>query len=202
MSMHPADERTDPPVTIDVIQKVKPGCEAEFEQVLTDLIEAAKAFEGHLGANIFRPSDRASPEYRIVFKFNHLSNLRQWEESAMRRKLLERAKRLTVGDSKWHTLTGLETWFTLSTQQAIVPPPRYKMLIVTCLAAFPTINIINVLLQPLKLLPPLLRTLIATIILLALMTYVIMPRMTKLFAGWLYPKPTNIDRNQIAEVED
>ncbi|MBW4582729.1 MAG: hypothetical protein KME42_24430 [Tildeniella nuda ZEHNDER 1965/U140] len=196
MSMHPANERTDPPVTIDVIQEVQPGCEVEFEQVLTDLIEAAKTFEGHLGANIFRPSDRANPEYRIVFKFNHLSNLRQWEESALRRKLLERAKRLTVGDSKWQTLTGLETWFTLSTQQAIVPPPRYKMLIVTCLAAFPTINVINVLLQPLKPLPPLLFTLITTITLLSLMTYVIMPRMTKLFAGWLYPKSVNLDRNQ------
>jgi uncharacterized protein len=178
----------DPPVTVDVVQKIKPGNEAEFEVVLADLIQAAKAFEGHLGANIFRPSDRANPEYRIVFKFDHLSNLRQWEESAIRRRLLERAKRLTVGESKWQTLTGLETWFTLATQEAIVPPPRYKMLIVTCLAAFPTINLINFLLQPLHPLPLLLRTLIATVVLLSLMTYVIMPRMTKLFAGWLYPK--------------
>ena len=186
--MQPTEQRSDPPVTIDVIQKVKPGCEAEFEQVLTALIEAVSAFEGHLGANIFRPSDRAAPEYRIVFKFDHLSHLRQWEESAMRRKLLERAKRLTVGASQWHTLTGLETWFTLSTRQAIVPPPRYKMLLITCLAAYPTINVINFLLQPLNALPPLLRTLMGTVTLLTLMTYVVMPRMTKLFAGWLYPK--------------
>ncbi len=184
--MHPADPSPDPPVTIDVLQKIKPGCEAEFEQVLADLIQAAAAFEGHLGANIFRPSDRAHPEYRIVFKFAHLSNLRQWEESAIRRKLLERAKQLTAENSQWRTLTGLETWFTLATQQAIVPPPRYKMLVVTCLAAFPTLNVVNFLLHPLPL-PPLLRGLIATVILLTLMTYVIMPRMTKLFAGWLYP---------------
>jgi uncharacterized protein len=73
--MNSADQTIDAPVTVDVVQKIKPGCEAEFEQVLADLIEAAKAFEGHLGANIFRPSDHANPEYRIVFKFNHLSNL-------------------------------------------------------------------------------------------------------------------------------
>lgn len=186
--MHSTNQSADPPVTVDVVQKIQPGREAEFEQVLADLTEAAKAFEGHLGANIFRPSDRANPEYRIVFKFDHLSNLRQWEESAIRRKLLERAKQLTVGDSKWQTLTGLETWFTLATQQSIVPPPRYKMLIVTCIAAFPTLNVVNFLLQPLKPLPLLVRTLIATVVLLTLMTYVIMPRMTKLFAGWLYPK--------------
>lgn len=186
--MHPADQNADPPVTVDVIQKIKPGCEAEFEQVLADLTQAAEAFEGHLGANIFRPSDRASLDYRIVFKFNRLSNLRQWEESAIRRKLLERAKQLTVGEGKWQTLTGLETWFTLATQQPITPPPRYKMLTVTCLAAFPTLNIVNFLLQPLKPLPLLLRSLTATVVLLTLMTYVVMPRMTKLFAGWLYPK--------------
>lgn len=186
--MHPTEPSADPPVTIDVIQKVKPGREAEFEQALANLIQAAEAFDGHLGANIFRPFDRANPEYRIVFKFAHLSNLRQWEESAIRRKLLEQAKQLTVGDGKWQTLTGLETWFTLATQQPIVPPPRYKMLMVTCLAAFPTLNVVNFLLRPLQPLPLLIRTLIATVILLTLMTYVIMPRMTKLFAGWLYPK--------------
>jgi len=186
--MNPTDPTDDPPVTVDVVQKIKPGCEAEFEQVLADLTEAAKAFEGHLGANIFRPSDPVNPEYRIVFKFDHLRNLRQWEASTIRRRLLERAKRLTVGESKWQTLTGLETWFTLATQQAIVPPPRYNMLAVNCLAAFPTINLINFLLQPLPPLPPLLRVFIGMVLLLSLMTYVIMPRMTKLFAGWLYPK--------------
>lgn len=181
-------EQSDPPVTVDVVQKIKPGCEAAFEEVLAGLTEAAKAFEGHLGVNIFRPSNQADPEYRVVFKFDHISNLRRWEASAVRRQWLERADRLTIGASQWQILTGLETWFTLSTQRAIVPPPRYKMLVITCLAAFPTINLINFLLQPLHSLPLLLRTLITTIVLLSLMTYVVMPRMTKLFAGWLYPK--------------
>jgi uncharacterized protein len=175
----------DPPVTVDIIKQVKLGCEDQFESVLVDLIAAAEGFDGHLGANVFR----SGSEYRIVFKFNHLTNLQAWEASAMRRKLLERAKHLTIGEGKLQVITGLETWFTLSTEQAIVPPPRYKMLIVTCLAAFPTINAIGWVLQPLlQILPPLLRTLVSMVTLLTLMTYVIMPRMTKLFAQLLYPK--------------
>jgi antibiotic biosynthesis monooxygenase (ABM) superfamily enzyme len=174
----------DPPVTIDVIKQVKPGYESEFEKILTDLVAAAEGFDGHLGATIFRTDS----EYRIIFKFNHLSHLQQWEDSAIRRKLLERAERLTVGAGKFQVLTGLETWFTLTSRQPVVPPPRYKMLIVTCIAAFPTINLINFATQPwLKGLPLLLRTLISTVFLLTLMTYVIMPRITKLFAAWLYP---------------
>jgi uncharacterized protein len=173
----------DPPVTIDVIKQVKPGCDSEFESVLTDLISAAEGFDGHLGANVFRTGS----EYRVVFKFQHLSNLEAWEKSAIRHKLLERVNRLTVGEGKFQIITGLETWFTLSTQRSILPPPRYKMLIVTCLAAFPTVNIVSWLIQFFPSMPPLFRTFASTVILLSLMTYVIMPRITKLFAGWLYP---------------
>jgi uncharacterized protein len=175
----------DPPVTIDIIKQVKPGCESEFESALTDLITAAEGFDGHLGANVFRTGS----DYRIVFKFNHLSSLQAWEASAIRRKLLDRAERLTIGKGKSQVLTGLETWFTLTPQQAVIPPPRYKMLLVTCLAAFPTVNVINSVLQPvLQSLPVLLRSLVTMVLLLTLMTYVIMPRMTKLFAAWLYPQ--------------
>lgn len=56
-------DQPDPPVTVDVVQKIKPGCEAAFKEVFAGLIEAAKAFEGHLGVNIFRPSDQANAEY-------------------------------------------------------------------------------------------------------------------------------------------
>ncbi|MBW4640501.1 MAG: hypothetical protein KME05_20180 [Gloeocapsa sp. UFS-A4-WI-NPMV-4B04] len=65
----------DPPATIDILQRVKPGFEAAFEVVLADLCEAAKTFEGHLGVNVFRPIDHANPEYRIVFKFDRISHL-------------------------------------------------------------------------------------------------------------------------------
>jgi uncharacterized protein len=175
----------DPPVTIDVIKQVKPGCEPEFEQALTDLITAAEGFDGHLGSNVFRTES----EYRVVFKFNHLSRLQQWENSAIRRKLVDRAERYTVGAGKFQVLTGLETWFTLTPGQAVVPPLRYKMLIVTCLAAFPTLNLVTLVMSPLlQVFPVLLKTLISMVVMLTLMTYVIMPRMTKLFAAWLYPK--------------
>lgn len=183
------NQPNDQPVTVDVIQRVKPNCEAEFEQVLTDLIHAAAAFEGHLGVSVFRPSDHTNSEYRIVFKFDRLSQLRQWEDSSIRHRLLERANRLTVDSGQFQILTGLESWFTLPTQGAITPPPRYKMLLVSLLVIFPLINLLNLGLQPfLRSLPPLLRSLIVTLVMLSLTTYVVMPRVTKLFSAWLYPK--------------
>lgn len=179
----------DPPVTVNVLQRVKPGSEVLFETVLADLIEAAKSFDGHLGANVFRPADRSNLEYRIVFKFNHLSNLKRWESSAIRQKLLDRANQLTVGDGQLSILTGLETWFTLPNQPGVVPPPRYKMMVISGLTIYFLINLINVLVLPIiNPLHPLLRTFVLTLLMVAIMTYIAMPCMVKLFAWWLYPK--------------
>lgn len=179
----------DPPVTVDILQRVKPGCEGAFETVLADLIEAAKSFDGHLGVNVFRPAERSNLEYRIVFKFDYLSNLKRWESSAIRQKLLSRASRLTVGAGQLSILTGLETWFTLPNQPGTVPPPRYKMMVISGLTIYLLINLINFLILPIITpLPPLLRTFVITLLIVAIMTYVAMPRMTKLFAWWLYPK--------------
>jgi uncharacterized protein len=179
----------DPPVTVDVLQRVKPGCEAAFEQVLNDLIAAARSFEGHLGVNVFRSGDRAHPEYRVVFKFDHISQLQQWESSVIRQRLLERVSQLTVDQGQTSVLTGLETWFTLPSQPGLPPPARYKMVVITAIAIFVLLNLANRFIVPfLGALPPLLGMLIVVLLMVSLMTYIIMPRLTKLFAGWLYPK--------------
>jgi uncharacterized protein len=179
----------DPPVTISVSRRVKLGCEKEFEAIIIGITADAMSFKGHLGANIFRPTDTENPEYRVIFKFDRMSNLRRWEESEVRQQWLKRAEPLTLGLPDTQTLTGLETWFALPSQQAIVPPPRYKMAVITWLAIYPLISIINILFAPiLNPLPLLLRTLLLTVVLVSLMTYVVMPQMTKLFTKWLYPK--------------
>lgn len=83
----------DQPATVGLLQRVKPDCEAAFDVVLADLCEADKSFAGHLGVNVFRPIDHVNPEYRIVFTFDRISHLKQWEISAIRQKQLRRANR-------------------------------------------------------------------------------------------------------------
>lgn len=86
-------------------------------------------------------------------------------------------------------MTGLETWFTLPSKNGASPPPRYKMVVVTWIAVFPLATLIFMLLQPLLgNAPAVLRTLVFTVIMVSMMTYVVMPRMTRLFSFWLYPK--------------
>ena len=62
------------------------------------------------------------------------------------------------------------------------------MVVVTWLGVFPIVMIIfSVFGQWLSLLPTVVRTLVFTAVMVTLMTYVVMPRMTRLFSFWLYP---------------
>jgi antibiotic biosynthesis monooxygenase (ABM) superfamily enzyme len=180
---------SDPPVTVIAVHRVKPGKEKAFEEIMSNLIKAAITFEGHLGANVIRPSDLEDSQYRIIFKFDRMSNLHRWENSEIRHRWLIRLAEVTQESLPYQILTGLETWFTLPGQRTVKPPPRYKMALITWLAIFPLISGINVLLGSfLNQLPLLIRTIILTVVLVILMTYVVMPRMTRLFSRWLYPK--------------
>jgi uncharacterized protein len=117
----------DPPITIDISRRIKPGDEAEFEEILVGMIADAMKFEGHLGANVFRPTDALQPEYRVIFKFDSTRHLEQWENSWQRHHWYRRAKPFTLEPPKIQKLTGLESWFTLPNQRSIIPPPRYKI---------------------------------------------------------------------------
>lgn len=189
MKHHPAD----PPVTVVISRRVKPGCKKAFEKFISGITAAAMTFEGHLGTNVFRPNSPGDNEYKIIFKFDRASNLRIWEQSECRRQWLARAESLRLEPARIRVITGLETWFTLSPPKQIIPPPRYKMAAITLITLFPLIQLANLTLSPLlKLLPlpALLQSLIVTAILVLIMTYVAMPRTTRLFYQWLYPQPT------------
>ena len=181
----------DPPVTVVITRRVKPRCKKAFEKFISGITASAMTFEGHLGTNVFRPNDPEDNEYKIIFKFDRASNLKVWEESECRRQWLARAESLRLEPARIRVLTGLETWFTLSAPKRIVPPPRHKMAIITLITLFPLIQLANFTLAPLLELlplPSLLRSFIITGILVLIMTYIAMPRMTKLFSPWLYPR--------------
>jgi antibiotic biosynthesis monooxygenase (ABM) superfamily enzyme len=176
----------DPPVTAVASRRVKPGREREFEEWVSGILAAAKEFPGYLGSEVLRPSD-SDNEYRVIFRFDHASNLHAWEDSEERHRLLREAEPL-IREEKVHVLTGLETWFTLPSKAGEPSPPRYKMALVTWLAVFPLITAILLLFGPLlSQLPMLMRTLVLTGVMVTLMTYVVMPRLTRLFSSWLYP---------------
>ena len=176
-------------VTAAIAHLVKPGREQEYEQWLHDISGVAQQFEGHCGVSFIRPQDSTHPEYAIVLKFDCYKHLKEWMDSPVRQRWIDKAKPLVQQDQDVQILTGLETWFTLPGKLVQHPPKRYKMTILTALAVFAVAQILGVIVAPALVgLPPLLRSFVLTVFTVFLLTYVVMPRVTRLFYRWLYPK--------------
>ncbi len=175
------------PVTTTVTRRVKPGHEAAYEEFLEGIIAVASRFPGHLGVEVFRPV-RPGGEYRIVYRFDSAAHLRSWLDSDEHAAWLERAEPHAAGPIRRQVLTGLESWFTLPADPGVPPPPPYKMAVLTWITIFPLITLVIVALGPLiKDLALVPRLAITTAVTVPLMTWVVMPRVTRFLRGWLYP---------------
>lgn len=183
------------PLTVVVSRRVRKGQEAEFEQLSSQMTERASRFPGYLGATMFRPSSAEDPEYRIVFKFRDRDSLTAWETSHERTELLERIESLLLQPSEREVTSGIVTWFTLPGQNPVAPPPKWKMTIVSWLALYPAVSLVFLIFGDLLAqLPLLARTFLVTVVVMVLMSYVLMPRMTRWFAFWLFPDRTRPSR--------
>jgi uncharacterized protein len=148
-----------------------------------------------MGIDIIRPTDKDSkPEYVIIFRFNNYDNLTKWENSSIRNEWLQKGRELVQADPDVQKLTGLEFWFTPYSKKSlglmlVISPPRYKMVIVT----IPVISLLLLTLVPQihfvterLFIPYSIRFIIAITITAILMTYMIMPLLTKLLRPWLF----------------
>ena len=175
------------PVTVIVSRRVKPEAVSAFETLSDEMSRRASQFYGYMGATLFRPVSPDDPEYRMIFKFTDEASLAEWERSEERAEMLEKLEGLLISPTEREQVSGLVTWFSLPSQNPVKPPPRYKMTIVSWLALYPAATLIFWLFGPwLAHLPLLLRTLVVTAVLMILMSYVLMPFMTKRFAFWLF----------------
>lgn len=201
MQPHQNDDKAstndDGPVTVIVTRKAKKGKIKEFEEWMDGIIHEAMKFEGHMGVNIIRPSDLSNPEYTIIFRFNSYENLTKWEKSEIRKEWLKKSTDVTEGEPKTAVLTGLEFWFTplarggdsSNNEQVTTLPPRYKMAMVTGGIVFVLLStLVPQIRQITATLPILLSTLVGVAVMVLLMTYVIMPLITRLLRPWLSKK--------------
>ncbi|MFC6671858.1 antibiotic biosynthesis monooxygenase [Marinobacterium aestuariivivens] len=176
-------------VTVVISRRVSPGKEAEFERLSSQMTEAASHYAGYMGTHLFRPVSPQDPEYRIIFQFASQADLARWHQSGTRAGILKQLEPLLQQPSQVEVTDGIINWFTLPGHNPVQPPPKYKMTAVSWLALYPLVTLIFFLFgEVLAQLPLLLRTLVVTAVVMILMSYVAMPRFTRWFAFWLYPK--------------
>ena len=175
------------PVTVVARRRVRRGHEAAYEAWLARLQEGAHALPGYLGAQVQRPRP-GEAEWISVFRFDSLTNLEAFEASDLRRRALADVAPLSEADAVWDRTTGLELWFDPPVGTVVAQPVRWRMASVLVVVIFALVLSIGSLIGWLVPgWPYPLRLLVTIAIEVALLTYVIMPPLTRAMAWWIYP---------------
>ena len=177
------------PVTVVVTRRVRPGKEAAYEAWLDRLIASASSLAGFRGAKVQRPAAGEPPVYTSIFSFESVETLRGFETSDLRRRALAEVTDLVEADAVWSRLTGLELWFTPPPGTIVPQPSRPRMAALMVVVVYGLVLSIGKAVAFAMVDAPIeLRLLVTIVIEVLLMTYVIMPRLTRWLARWIYPK--------------
>ena len=171
------------PVTVTVARVVRPDRREAFERWAEDVLEVASRFPGNLGASLLHPGPGSS-EYHLVYRFEDDESLAAWERSAERRSALAHVETM-VDDERYQRISGLESFFTRSPK----PGPRWRMTVLTIAAVFAITSLFQELVTPhVASWPVELRLALSATVVVLLLGNVVMPTLTRLFAGWLHPR--------------
>lgn len=176
------------PVHIAITRRVRSGCEAEFQQALREFIQTSFAHSGVLGAGmVVPPSGSGSREYGVLRTFHNEQERDDFYKSPLFKAWQERVKPLTEGDPVYRKLHGLEAWFRNSGQP---DPPQWKMALVTYIGVDVVTTLLLWVLGPLiQNWPFLIRNSAFNVVVVACLTWLAMPLLTRLFRRWLQPEP-------------
>ena len=172
------------PIHVAITRRVKPGHEAEFQQALREFFQSSFSHEGVLGASLLLPLPGSdSREIGILRTFASEAERDAFYDSPMFKAWEQRARTLTEGEPVYRQLHGLEAWF----RSPHEPPPRWKMAVATFVGVFPVAMTLNLTLGPAiqswHFIP---KNAVFNACVVALLTWVVMPVVTRLLRGWLH----------------
>jgi len=176
------------PVTLVLSRTARPGREADLEAWARGVVAAAAGFPGHLGAEVHRPAPPDQTDLVIIYRFATSGDLARWNASAERARWLRQAEPLTEGGARLQVVSGLDGWFALPGRRPVPPPPRWKTAVITAPVIYLLVVALSLVAGPvLAELPLAVRTAATTLVLVPVMTWGVMPPLTRLLRSWLYP---------------
>ena len=173
------------PIHIAITRRVRPECEAEFQQALREFFQASFNHRSVLGANLLVPPPGSNTrEYGILRTFTSEVERDDFYASPLFQAWEEKARTMTEGEPIYRQLNGLEAWFRSNHS----PPPRWKMALATLVGVYPTslflsyLQGINIMTWSFAL-----RSFLFSLGMVVLLTWIVMPLVTRLLRHWLTP---------------
>jgi hypothetical protein len=173
------------PVTVVFSQRIAPSNDVAFMKLHEDVVARLGEFEGFLGSDVFPPVDGIQDEHVIVASFASRPDLDRWLGSPERQSWLDRVEHLIEGDRTMNVVGGFGGWFPAHPSHP-GGPKRWKQAVAVLIALFPTVLVITVIRNAIA--PDMnlvLSILVGNIISVAILSFLLMPRLTKLMGPWL-----------------
>jgi len=175
----------DGPVSAHAVRAVPAAKTAEFEALLQEVITAARGFDGHLCVDVLRPQNGGT--YQVVFRYRTRREYEAWMASPQRRLLVARIDELLgPAPERVRAVDGWEGWFVAPDYAPPTPPKRWKMALATFAGRYPVVLVMQVLLGPVTApLPWPVALLVAMAVTVPVMTWAVMPLLTRPLGAWL-----------------
>lgn len=187
LTSHPAA----PPAKVVIERRVHPGSETAFKHWAERFVADARRYPSHEGASVLAVGNGL---HVILLRFATIADLDRWRASAEHADLMREANELSASAEASQVRSGFETWFTLPDMAApSAPPPAWKMAVLTWVCLLPMVVGLGYLFAPFRL-PFLVEAALSTAIPVSILTWVVMPRLTRMLYTWLYehePRPIN-----------
>jgi hypothetical protein len=171
------------PIHVAITRRVRLGREAEFEQALREFFLESFHLAGVQGAILLSPlPGTGGRDYGILRSFANEAERDAFYASPAFAAWAEQAREFTEGEPEHRAVHGLEAWFRGST----LPPPRWKMAVLTFLGVYVTTLTLTLLVGPyVRGLPLPLGNAAFNLMVVPLLTWAVMPVITRFFARWL-----------------
>jgi antibiotic biosynthesis monooxygenase (ABM) superfamily enzyme len=172
------------PIHVAITRRIKPGCEAEFQQALREFFKTSLSHLGVQGANMLVPPPGSHRnEYGIIRTFASDEERKSFYASPAFLAWKEKVSSLTEGEPAYKELHGLEAFFR---NQTAPNPPQWKMAVATYLGVVPvTIFTSQTVGQLLKGQNYFVANLVSNACVVALLAWAAMPLVTRILKRWL-----------------
>jgi uncharacterized protein len=181
-----SDDDAEPPVAMVFTHRVAKDKVEDYLAWRRRAIDAQAHFPGYLATEFFKPHGTFQNEWVDIVRYDSVDNLTHWMESKERQVLLKELEPI-VESMHAHRVTGLEGWFALNRGPGakVSGPPSWKQALAVLFALYPTVMVLTFFNPLMHNLSFVVQMLIGNILSVALLTWLVMPRVSQFLNFWL-----------------